>query len=384
MMRASVASLIAVVVVFSFVRAGVGAPRARPSVSPIAIARPPLPINARGPAPPRRQERPPRDTQTVPWWSSTFAFEGQTYPYYMVGTDPALGPATTVVRAKIIPLRLVFRSDGQVLYDPGMAADAVASPVFTPVDVGLGPLQWHELIQQISLATDPDYRVILDPEVLPAETLNVPAAQGFTVFNPATQRRVGVVEYEWSSRKIKELIGALQISPTDLAVFLVDNTIASITTADDCRNPVGCPAYAGWHDSYLTGAGRIEAPPQVNTLVWASWDDLGAALPPWLDFRVHPLSHEIAEWAADPFFSNIVPGWQGLFTSPFHNPCSILLEVADPVERLPLGIPLPGGRITAVTNAVTLSWFARQVPSQALFGLYDLTGTVTEPAGPCL
>jgi hypothetical protein len=59
------------------------------------------------------------------------------------------------------------------------------------------------------------------------------------------------------------------------------------------------------------------------------------------------------------------------------------MEIADPVERLPIGVPLPGGRVTAMTDAATLSWFARQTPSRGLFGLYDLTGLITAPSGPC-
>jgi hypothetical protein len=36
-----------------------------------------------------------------------------------------------------------------------------------------------------------------------------------------------------------------------------------------------------------------------------------------------------------------------------------------------------------MTNAATLSWFARQSPSQAMFGLYDLTGLLATPSTPC-
>jgi hypothetical protein len=384
MMRTLAISLAAAaVVVLPFARSGLGAPGGVP-MRPIAVPNHQLPIHDLGRGHAKNHGTPPiKETQTIPFWSSSFVNDGQTFPFIMVGTDPALGPATTVIHAKIIPLRLVFRSDGQVLYDPGMAADALASPVFTPVDIGLGPLQWHELIQHISLATDPGYRVILDPEVLPAETLSVPADKGFTTFDQSTQRRVGVVTFDWSLRKAKELTQSHQISPNDLVIFLVDNVIGSLTTIQDCQGPQGCLEFAGWHEFFQTGGrGPVQPPTQVNTMVWADREDLGAALPPGVDFRSAALSHEIAEWAADPFIANIVPEWFGPFAGAANN-CSNLLEVADPVENLPIGVVLPDGRLTAMTNAATLSWFAREVPSRALFGLYDLTGTLTTPSAPC-
>jgi hypothetical protein len=113
---------------------------------------------------------------------------------------------------------------------------------------------------------------------------------------------------------------------------------------------------------------------------WSGWRDYGPALPSWVDLRGKALSHEIVEWAADPFLSNIVPPW---LLSRATAQCYPLLEDADPVEQMNIGITGPDGRVTVVTNAVTLSWFARQSPSQALFGLYDLTGQVTQPAPAC-
>jgi len=359
------------------------APAAGPPLRPVDVRPPGPPINDLGPA---RVEpagvQPGPKVQTIPWWQSSFDHGGQTYRYAMVGTNPADGAVTTTVKAKIVPLRLVFESDGQVLYDPGMVADVLASPVFTPVDVGLGPTQWHDLYQRVSLATPPGWQVNLQPEVLPTQTLTVPSDQGFTRFDDATQRRVGVTNLEWVRRKNRQLIEALHISPRELPVFLADNTIASLTSAADCLTPEGCHAFAGLHDIMVSGGRGQQPPPQVHTLVWATWRDFGVALPPWLDIRSEPLSHEVVEWAADPFLSNVVPQWEGVFIGPSH-PCQDVMEVADPVEGLPIGVNLPGGRVTAVTNATTLSWFARESPSHALAGLYDLTGLVTQPSQPC-
>src|SRR5262249_29490769 len=49
----------------------------------------------------------------LPTWSDSFSYQGLTYKYSMVGTDPKLGSKTTVIPTVIIPLRFVF-PDGQV------------------------------------------------------------------------------------------------------------------------------------------------------------------------------------------------------------------------------------------------------------------------------
>lgn len=350
-------------------------------LKPLSIVPPPAPFNDGGPGHSKQPKpRPARETQTIPWWSSSFTVDGQTYPYAMVGTDPALGPITTAVKARIVPLRFVFLSDGQVIDDPGMASAALASPAFTPMDIGLGPLQWHNLVQRVSLAAVPGYQTMLLPDVLPTQTINVPPEQGLTIFDPVTQRRVGILSWDWTRREVQQLIHALQIAPNELPIFLAGNTITSLTTAADCLSANGCNSLGGLHDGFAVSASPTAAPPRFYTYIWSGWRDYGPALPSWVDLRGKALSHEIVEWAADPFLTNIVPPWLLSRATP---QCYPLLEDADPVEKMNIGITGPDGRVTVVTNAVTLSWFARQSPSQALFGLYDLTGQVTQPAPAC-
>ena len=61
--------------------------------------------------------------RTVPFFSDSFSFNGTTYPYTMVGTNPRTSNATTTVPTVIVPLRLVF-ADGQVA-EPGTAVSQV-------------------------------------------------------------------------------------------------------------------------------------------------------------------------------------------------------------------------------------------------------------------
>lgn len=55
-------------------------------------------------------EQLPADAVSVPTWSGSFTTAGTTYPFTMVGTDPAAGQATHVP-VEIIPLRMDFRRE---------------------------------------------------------------------------------------------------------------------------------------------------------------------------------------------------------------------------------------------------------------------------------
>src|SRR5262249_32076215 len=78
--------------------------------------------------------------------------------------------------------------------------------------------------------------------------------------------------------------------------------------------------------------------------------------------------HELAEWADDPFDSNLI----GRFDSPLppQGGCGILLEDADPVDRVAFALPgntLDAGPYTDgdwhMQDTVFLPWFARQAPN---------------------
>jgi hypothetical protein len=122
----------------------------------------------------------------------------------------------------------------------------------------------------------------------------------------------------------------------------------------------------------------------------ASYLDAGTASP--YDIGAYVLSHEILEWAADPFdhgsliqgqasfLSNTAPAW----SSPYFGDSSICttpLEVADTLEDGP-ALAAPSSRYL-LANAAFLSWFARQSPSTAIGGLYDLGGIFSTYSTAC-
>ena len=143
------------------------------------------------------------EPQALPHWNGSFVFTTganrtatqQTYPYTMVGTDPS-GPATTTtVRAILVPLRLEF-ADGTVFdastditgpLNTSVINNVMNSPQFTPSSVysgavNLGNTQYADAVQRGNfwnkLSKNPDYHVLLKPEVYATQKVVAPAALG--------------------------------------------------------------------------------------------------------------------------------------------------------------------------------------------------------------
>ena len=339
-------------------------------------------------------EQLPADALSVPTWSGSFRTDGATYPFTMVGTDPAAGSATTHVPVEIIPLSLAFPESACVLADSNMAADLESSPVFSPTALPTGATQYLDDYQRTNFwstvsTASPGYHLLLDPINIPAVTLRVPPSQGITVFDPATDRTLGIVGGGWLFRQLLQLLGSLHISPTTLAAFVPYNTYVTDENPNDCL--VSCAFYTGFHDAVLSN----KNPHAINTFVMASFVDYGALLPPTLDLGADVLSHEIVEWANDPFdhgarisgqaafLSNTAPAW----SSPYFaggSVCTTVLEVADPLEDGPfLGAQPAGSSILyLLANAAFLPWFARQSPSTS-GGRYDLGGVFRTGSTTC-
>jgi hypothetical protein len=184
---------------------------------------------------------------------------------------------------------------------------------------------------------------------------------------------------------------AIEPARGSLAVFVLYNTFVTAQNPNDCFGPAGCRFYTGFHSAVPSNA-KLDA---INTFAFASFEDFGTALPAPYDIGTYVLSHEILEWANDPFvhgdrvrgqqtfFANTVPAW----TSPYdtEDSCSTPLEVADPLAgSFKLGVQAGGSpTIYVLANAVFLSWFARQSPSTAIGGLYDAGGAFTSYSTAC-
>jgi hypothetical protein len=86
------------------------------------------------------------------------------------------------------------------------------------------------------------------------------------------------------------------------------------------------------------------------------------------------MSHELNEWANDPFNDNVVPMWE----KPGTRDCNSHLEDGDPLT----GVTFRAGGYV-LQDVAYVQWFSRQVPSKAVGGRYDVRGKFRTVAPDC-
>jgi hypothetical protein len=84
--------------------------------------------------------------------------------------------------------------------------------------------------------------------------------------------------------------------------------------------------------------------------------------------------------AGAPFLMNTAPWWSSPYF--FGGYCTTQLEVADPLEGTGIALYVPPDQHLLADGAF-LSWFARQSPSTAIGGLYDLAGIFSTYSTAC-
>src|SRR5438132_1497473 len=132
--------------------------------------------------------------------------------------------------------------------------------------------------------------------------------------------------------------GQAVVGPTlDSPIFATSDVLNFIGT-----NPLNC-CVIGFHGagpvpSHTSNGGMNGNGNQpVQTWAWASWTSPGLYARPnggtdWALQDIHALSHEISEWADDPFINNFVEPWLTP-TAPQYG-CSGILETGDPVVAI--------------------------------------------------
>jgi hypothetical protein len=322
-----------------------------------------------------------RTLATVPYWSGSFqsASNGkrQVFPYTMVGTDPGAASATTVIATNIVPISLSF-SNGTRLDGSTRVQSVIASPIFQSFDSQAGFTQYADAIYRASFfkiveEKSPGWHVLLgQPAVLGTQYINVPSDKGLAFTGSHSGVPVGLMDVDWFTARLRQLVADLKLDPHALTIFLTDNAFLFL------GNPAKC-CIVGFHSGLISSQAEST---QLRTFVWASYNDakiFDAALE-----DVTALSHEIAEWYSDPFLSNVVPAW----ALPGSKACTAnILEVGDPIEvfhRMSFAVMLDG-TVYHPQDAVLFSWFARQTPSIGIKGRYSYRGDkLFSPAPPCL
>jgi hypothetical protein len=345
-------------------------------------------------------------TRTVQhWFGSTLdPHNGVTYGYNMVGADPnnCTGAAcSATITADIIPLNVVV--DGMTFKGEDVLAATLASPVFELNDYGSTPsataagafpnppalirgpgglLSQHDAGKQLQLqdATmraqfnqtgSSPFHLKLNPVTHDTITIVVPSGKA-TLMQSGRGVVFADVNIQWWSTRIRNLLSSLgYIDPTHLPIFLTNDVLLFFGT-----DPLNC-CVLGFHGggSSVNGNGKQS----VQTFAWASWLSPGNYARPnggtdWALQDISGLSHEIAEWADDPFVNNFVEPWLTP-TAPQYG-CTDVLETGDPVVAIGFAMgtntfdqgPNPDGTQSAdgfyhPEDEVHLPWFMRLAPN---------------------
>jgi hypothetical protein len=361
-------------------------------------------------------------TRTIPHWfgQATNPHNGVTYGYNMVGSNPfTCGGAacSTTVETDITPI--IVRVGGLTFDGTSVVGATLASPQFAGNDYGTTsgatdsafkrgpggvlsqgdagiPLQLQDATQraQFNKVGRSNYHLLLHANVLPPVTIDVPANHG-TLLQSGRGVVFADVDISWWSSKMKNL--ETKSDPTHLALYLTDDVLLY-----RFKEPLAC-CTIGYHGTKATGNGGGSANSSgnapVQTFAWASYISPGIFTRPngglnWAFQDIHAISHEIAEWADDPFVNNYVEPWSTP-TAPQYG-CTNVLETGDPVVAIGFSMgtntfrqgPTPDGTVSTdrtyhPEDEALLGWFMRSAPNtvaeptqspSANIGRYTLMG----------
>lgn len=317
----------------------------------------------------------------LPTWSGSFTFSATTYPFTMVGTDPALGSKSTTVKTIIVPLIFSF-SDGTVLNPTkkvcGGKRSALTltrqSPVFQSFNyptggTSVGKSQYTDSFQRANFwgsvsTTSPKYHVLISKTGQTAAVkVIVPPADGFATPGPCAP--IGEVDIDWfDGTVVPALLNAFaQIKPNVLPIFLNYNVF--MTEFGGC-------CILGYHNAVLTSKG-------IQTYSEAAFSDPGIFSADLED--VEALGHEIAEWMDDPLVNNPTPPWGNLGQV---SGCQNNLEDGDALTGTVFTETGPLNHFTYHLQDLTfLSFFSRATPSTSINGWYSFVGNYLKPANSC-
>jgi hypothetical protein len=323
--------------------------------------------------------------RTIPHWHSAFTYQGLTYPYIMAGQNPRLGN-TTFIGTQVIPINVVL--DGctdvngnpvEFKIDPATLKNIFESPEFEPVNFSTGFTQYtdaHQRAEYYKVMKQDWHTLLAPPRVLEPVTIEVPPEDSTCISIPPSGQPMGEVDYDYFAGQLETILELENVNPVQLPMMLTKDVVLyeGGQTANCC--------VIGFHSA--GGVLDIVGNP-AQTSLWASWlseaDGFGGGIEDIL-----ALSHEIGEWANNPFINNLVPPWQVPDGS---GTCGgNLLEVGDPVLDLPNpAFPVGSeGYLYHPQTLALLQWFTREAPSSAINGAYSYANesTLSSPSIACV
>jgi hypothetical protein len=107
------------------------------------------------------------------------------------------------------------------------------------------------------------------------------------------------VDFDWFASKVQEILGKTHIDSTHLPIVLTDNVMLADMKSGRCCT-------IGFHGTSSTSGNGKQ---QVQTYIFAAYSTEGIFSTTQYIADIHALSHEVAEWADDPFVNNAVNPW---------------------------------------------------------------------------
>ena len=300
-------------------------------------------------------------TLTVPhWFGSTLdPHNGVTYGHNIVGADPnncSGADCDVTVTVDIIPLNVIVA--GESFNGTDVVAATLASPIFALNDYGSVPLatalgafpndpfliqgpggvlsqndagnllQLQDAIQraEFNKTGSSSYHLRFNPVVHDPVTIALPSGKSFVGLSP-NGLEGAFTDYQWWSAQIQTMNGNLPyIDPTHLPLYLTKDVLLTF------GRPLNC-CITGFHGAAKSRNGNGNQP--VQTFAWASYALPGGFDRPnggteWANQDIHIITHELSEWANDPFTNNFIEPTLSV-TQPAFSRCNNILETGDPV-----------------------------------------------------
>jgi hypothetical protein len=320
-------------------------------------------------------------SKSFPHFTQSFVYNGQEFPYTMVGYQPRSGKSTTV-RPVIIPLRVRFQFFEQdATFEPDIAVNNIlASPIFNEAQFANGKGQFGDQLQRATFwnKMDREHRWHVrfsKPRVLDTvDVLVEPDIGDLFQLGDDPSTLIGDVRFGAMDSTIHTILQFVDVDPDEVPIFVTYNVFADAL---------------GYHDAFVVGSKHGND--VLQTLIYTSWleqDLVGSLLA-----DISTINHEVGEWLNDPYVNNVVTTWMYPPPDDPRTECSFnpLLEVGDPQGNGPtfddfptVVIPLNGFSYH-LQDLVMLPWFTGEVPSSAQNGWYDFPGTnqIHQPFLPC-
>jgi hypothetical protein len=312
-------------------------------------------------------------------WSGSFTYQGQVFPYTMVGNAPTRG-GETEFETQLIPISFFFdefvdQNGNNIVIDVNPILPAFFnSPNFANASYTTGFTQFGDAVQRAEFfkVAEPEWRNLLDrPHILTPVQVEVPFGSSQVLQTPSGII-VALIDFNFMISQLNTMVQLEELEVTALPIFLTRNALFTDST--------GC-CTLGFHTAFET---KVQGPLHfVQTLAFATWPEQGIFQDPQIADAI-TISHEISEWMNDPFANNVVPPWQ----FPDGSGCSNLLETGDPVEVLPnpaFPVTIDGVTYHPQTEAL-LPWFSRPATNTlSIGGAFSYPDTTALPTAskPC-